>query len=434
MQVGVVPVLSGHSGSIYQYSLNLLTALYQMETEDRFILFTEDRGALGFLGDERPGWQVRPLEPFSARRMLWKFLRKLAGRGPVQKIWDVRPPVRTLQEFEEEEEEVFDPDVVDYHPERGRWFARAGADIMLYPAPSILSFESGMPFLVALHDLKFRLYSEYPQWLRPDTADMYEYMIRNAARYAALILVDSEAAKADVLEHCGPFGVAGDSVIVLPLAPAVYLDVEAAEDEVQTVLGKYGLVEPYLFFPAAFLPHKNHDRLVEAVDLLRNEYKLPVHVVFCGSSSGDVRGERSRQIVDLVHDRDLEDRVRFLGHVPDEDMSALYSGARIVADLTLHGTASFVVQEAWAFGKPVVASGIRGFREYVGDAGKVVNPLSVEDIAEGIRKLWTEPATRAALAEQGLKRHQSFTIADFSRKLADILREARARMESREES
>lgn len=433
MQVGFIPVLSSRSGSIYQYSRNLLTALYQLETEESFILFTGDKSPLGFLGDERPGWRIHPIEPFSARGMLGKYLRKLTRQEPRQKIWDVEPPIRKLQEFDEEEE-VFDPDVIDYHPERGRWFARAGADIVLYPAPSILSFEAGVPFIVALHDLKFKLYSDYPQWLRPDTADMYEYMIRNAGRYAALILADSEAAKADILEHCAAFGVAEGDIMVLPLVPAAYLDVEVAEEEVQGVLSKHGLFEPYLFFPAAFLPHKNHDRLVEALDLLQNEYRLPVHAVFCGLATGGIQAERMREVMDMVHDRELEGRVRFLGYVPDDEMSALYSGARLVADLTLHGTSSFVVQEAWAFRRPVLVSGIHGLREHVGDAGLLVNPHSVEEIAEGIRKLWTEPATRAAFVERGLQRHQSFTIADLSRELVAILKEAQARMESREES
>ncbi|HSP07259.1 MAG TPA: glycosyltransferase, partial [Acidobacteriota bacterium] len=195
-----------------------------------------------------------------------------------------------------------------------------------------------------------------------------------------------------------------------------------------------GLSEPYLFFPAAFWPHKNHDRLVEALDLLRNEYKLPVHTVLCGSKAGRIRQDRCRQIVDLVHDRDLEEHVRFLGYVPDEEMAALYAGSRLVADLSLFGTQSVVVCEAWAVGRAVVAARIRGVREQVGDAGWLVDPLSVEEIAEGIRKLWTEPETRNRLADRGTALHRAFSLSDFSARLAGILKEAQARMESREES
>ncbi len=85
-----------------------------------------------------------------------------------------------------------------------------------------------------------------------------EYLFRNGARYATLLLADSEVGKEDILNFYGPYGVTPDVVKVLPVIPDCYLALEAPESERQRVRAMHPLPERYVFYPAQFWPHKNH--------------------------------------------------------------------------------------------------------------------------------------------------------------------------------
>jgi hypothetical protein len=91
MQIGVVPLLSPHSGGIYQYSQNILLSLYHSNTEDSFYIFAEDTGKLGVFGDSNDRWKVHSLEPLSVRSLARKYARRLVGTEMMQNLWEPIP-------------------------------------------------------------------------------------------------------------------------------------------------------------------------------------------------------------------------------------------------------------------------------------------------------------------------------------------------------
>src|SRR5438094_4838933 len=122
----------------------------------------------------------------------------------------------------------------------------------------------------------------------------------------------------------------------------------------------------------------------------------------------------------------LEKEICHLGYVPDEDMSAIYARAAALVMPTFFGPTNIPVLEAWSFGCPVITSDIRGIREQVGDAAVLVDPRSVEAIADGIRKVWTDLQLRRTLAVRGRNRLSAYTPADFQNRLIDIIQEVKA--------
>ena len=97
---------------------------------------------------------------------------------------------------------------------------------------------------------------------------------------------------------------------------------------------------------------------------------------------------------------------------------------------TFFGPTNIPVLEAWTFGCPVLSSDIRGVREQAGDAAFLVDPNSVEAIADGIYRLWTNEALRRTLADQGRQRLAAYTPEDYRRRLIEILEEAKTRVRS----
>ncbi len=106
-------------------------------------------------------------------------------------------------------------------------------------------------------------------------------------------------------------------------------------------------------------------------------------------------------------------------------MGAVYAGAAALVMPTFHGPTNIPVLEAWVYGCPVITSNVRGIRDQAGDAAVLVDPSSVDEIAEGIRKLWTDPEFSKEMADRGRKRISLYTLKDFQKRLTAIILEAK---------
>jgi glycosyltransferase involved in cell wall biosynthesis len=323
-----------------------------------------------------------------------------------------------------------DLDRVEIDRETDAWFRAAGVELMLYPMPTRLAFESGVPCVMAIHDLQHRLQPEFPEVSAGGEWEIREHLFRNGARSATLLLADSEVGREDILECYGSSGVRPERVKVLPFLAASYLDREVSEAERSRVRAAYRLPGRYLFYPAQFWPHKNHARLVRALAAVKDGHGIEIPLVLCGSHSGPLRELAHREALALARRLGVARQVRDLGFVPDGDMSGLYGAAAALVMPTFFGPTNIPVLEAWALGCPVLSSDIRGIREQVGDAGVLADPRSVEAIADGIHRLWTDERLRRTLIERGRARLAAYTPQDYRRRLAGILEEAKALVRS----
>jgi len=427
MRIGIVPIEDPHSGGIYQYSATMLETLRQRTTEgceDEFVVFsTRVPQATSTVSINRK-WTVRHRlqdEPVSWKRQTLEFLRSAIGEGPHRDALRMllgRPVGRQQQE-------------ADLNRRNRRQFVseqlrHEGVELMLFPSPLSIAFETDTPYVMAIHDLQHRLQPEFPEVSANGEWERREYLFRNGTRYATLLLADSEVGKEDILNFYEDYGVTPDQVKVLPFLPACYLMPEISEEECNRVRKTHQLPERYLFYPAQFWPHKNHMRIVQAVALLKDR-GMAVDVVFCGSSAGKIRSHTFREIMEFAARAGIERNIHYRGYVSDHDMSGLYAGAAGLIMPTFFGPTNIPVLEAWSLGCPVLTSDIRGIREQVQDAGILADPRSVECIADGIARLWTDERLAKDLARRGKGRLAAYTPQDYRQRLVDILEEGKSR-------
>jgi glycosyltransferase involved in cell wall biosynthesis len=323
-----------------------------------------------------------------------------------------------------------DPDEIQLKPRISQWIHRSGVELMVYPQTTPVSFETGIPYVMAVHDIQHRLQPEFPEVSANGEWERREYRFRNGARYATLLLADSEVGKEDILNFYGPYGVTPDRVKVLPFIPATSMATSVSKSNRESVRTLYGLPQRYLFFPAQFWPHKNHVRVVEALGLLREKHALRIPVVFCGSNAGELRKKTFEEVMSLSRRLGVKEEIHYLGYVPDEHMAGLYAEAAALVFPTFFGPTNIPVLEAWAFGCPVLTSDIRGIREQVGDAAIRADPRSTEDIAHAIHQLWTDEGLCFTLADRGRQRLSTYTSDDYRQRLIEILDEAVMRVET----
>jgi glycosyltransferase involved in cell wall biosynthesis len=113
--------------------------------------------------------------------------------------------------------------------------------------------------------------------------------------------------------------------------------------------------------------------------------------------------------------------VRWLGRVPDEELAALYRGARVVAYASLYEGFGIPLLEAMACGVPVVTSRGGATEEIANGAAILVDPLDVSDIAAGIERA---DSHRSELIARGLEHASTFRWRNAADATVAVYREA----------
>ncbi len=144
----------------------------------------------------------------------------------------------------------------------------------------------------------------------------------------------------------------------------------------------------FAYFPADDYPHKNHQRLVEALKrLAASGLKIPL--VCSGSRVGDARWkEMAAKDGLLVHD---------LGRVSREEVRWLYEHCRVVVFPSLFEGFGIPVLEALQLGCCVLSSSAASLPEVGGDAVHYCNPFDVEDMANALSRVWRDENLRRSL-------------------------------------
>jgi len=282
-------------------------------------------------------------------------------------------------------------------------------DLWIFPAQESWNFQTRGPVLSTIHDLMHRYESRFAEVSENGIYEQREMKYMRICRWSRGILVDSETGRRQVHES---YAYPLDNLFVLPYIPARYMD---QAREVASLDRPYALPAKYVFYPAHFWPHKNHAALLQAVAALMEE--LPdLHLVLCGSPKPGFE-----QITAQVSELGIEDRVTFTGYVPDEHIPALYKRARALVMPTFFGPTNMPPLEAFVLGCPVAISGVYGIPEQVGDAALLFDPHSTADIADCVRRLWTDDALCNQLRANGKKRAEQWGARHFNCRVEAIL-------------
>jgi glycosyltransferase involved in cell wall biosynthesis len=161
--------------------------------------------------------------------------------------------------------------------------------------------------------------------------------------------------------------------------------------------------QPFLLYPANRWPHKNHERLFQALALVRRS-RPELRLVLTGA------GQDGSALPAGVEAR---------GRVSDEELVDLYRSAAALVFPSLYEGFGTPTLEAMACGCPVASSTAGALPEVVGDAAALFDPGSAEAIADGIERALTD----ASLPERGLVHAARFTWAASARAHEAVYRE-----------
>lgn len=171
----------------------------------------------------------------------------------------------------------------------------------------------------------------------------------------------------------------------------------------------------YIFSLGHTKPYKNIPRVIRAFKPISDEFP-DIDLMVVG------RGDYLLKLKKLVAERDLQKRVIFTGHLPDEVMIPLFKNALFLVFPSLIEGFGAPLVEAMGLGCPILSSNIPVIEEIAGDVYEKVDPYSVDDITNGMRKLLISRDYRDKLRNKGYARAKLFSWEESAKKLLALYR------------
>ncbi|MBI5038048.1 MAG: glycosyltransferase family 4 protein [Candidatus Kerfeldbacteria bacterium] len=152
---------------------------------------------------------------------------------------------------------------------------------------------------------------------------------------------------------------------------------------------------------------KGHDQVIRALTLVKRKFPTIKYIIIG-------KGPKEEELKKLVRDLNLLDNVVFKGKLADNELNLYYTAAdmfimpsRALKDAQgeLCDVEGFgmVYLEASSFGKPVIGGNTGGIPEAIhdGKTGILVNPESINEIANAIIDLLSNPQRAQSLGDAG---------------------------------
>ena len=363
-------------GGNESYATNLIEALAEIDTVNNYTLFVTQRTAVERFSNRWPNFTVRATLPHTPLIRIPLTLSAELRRNPV----DVLHVQFTSPPF------------------------------------------SPCPVVVSIHDLSFE---HLPQTFKWRSRKQLRLTVRHSARAAAQVIALSEHARSDLI---ATYRLQPERVNVVPLAAPAHFGPVTDEQEIQRVRQTYGIKGDYILSVGAIQPRKNLSRLVAAYARLSGSYarlrgfgpggKLP-QLVLVGKCAW-LYDETLRTIKELA----VSESVILPGYVPEADLPALYSGALCFVYPSYFEGFGLPPLEAMKCGAPVIVGDKTSLPEVVGDAGVLVDPFDVADIAAKLENVISDSNLRADLRVKGLQRAKLFDWRETARQTLAIYRQA----------
>lgn len=194
------------------------------------------------------------------------------------------------------------------------------------------------------------------------------------------------------------------------------VNMQAFNDEKNT-LSAFRDKMPYILSISTLFPHKNMDKLVEAFAVFKNKNRSDFKLVIAGKDSD---GKQLDYLKDVAIKNGIAKDVIFPGWVANKEIPALYKNASLFVFLSGMEFFGLPILEAMACKVPVIAANKMSLPEVVNDAGILVEPEDVNQVASIIETISTNETLRDKLITKGLENVELFKWATTAKKFENV--------------
>lgn len=286
-------------------------------------------------------------------------------------------------------------------------------DLVHFPHFNVPLFYFGK-FIVTIHDLILihfptRRNSTLGPILYAIKFLAYKIVIKSAIFRAKKIIAVSQFTKRDILK------------VYKKIPPGkIKVTYEACDDycmlspnKDKEILGRYGIIEPYIIYLGNVYPHKNPECLVLAFRELAKKQKK-INLVFVGGE--DYFYLRLKKFAGQYNLKNI----LFSGFVPDHELDILFHNALAYIRPSLYEGFELPPLEAMAKGVPVLSSSHPCALEILGDAALYFNPKDIHDMTRAINMIISDKSLRQSLIERGYNQVKKYDWKKMARETMEI--------------
>lgn len=240
------------------------------------------------------------------------------------------------------------------------------------------------PFIITIHDLNHIDRPENGSFLK---SLYYKLILKRMCKKALGILTVSEFSKRKIVSWSGV-----DEGKIFVVGNGVSTSLLSGCD-------KYAIDSEYIFCVGNRKRHKNEVGALRAF----HSANIPVQVkiIFTGCPSDEM--------LCVISELNIEERVFFVGEVDDETLTRIYRGALFLLFPSFYEGFGLPIVEAFACGTPVITSNITAMPEIAGDAALLVDPYDISSMSSAISNLYYNNELRTVLINRGFSRAKDFT-------------------------
>ena len=266
---------------------------------------------------------------------------------------------------------------------------------------------SPIPTVISIMDLS---YIYFPSLFNPSDLYQLKNWTEYSAKNATMILTISEASKHDIMRV---YGISKDRIrVTYPGLKMPYSDSAASMEVLQNT---YHVNGEYILFVGTLQPRKNIEKLIEAFAKVVKTHKT-LSLVIVGK-----HGWLYESILRAPKRFGIEQSVKFLSFVPDQDLAVFYKHAVCYILPSLYEGFGLPVLEAMSYDCPVITSNISSLPEAAGEAALYVDPKNSDDIEAKITEIVENPSLRKELIEKGKKQIKKFSWEKTAKETLAVL-------------
>ena len=265
--------------------------------------------------------------------------------------------------------------------------------------------------LLTVHDLSF---VRVPEAASPPLKAYLDAVVPRSVARADHVLADSQATKDDLVAL---YGTAAEKITVLYSGVDGRFERVSDRKKLESTRAKYRLSGvSYVLSVGTIQPRKNYSRVIQALAEVRAGGR-ELHYAIAGS-----RGWLDEDLRQTIASAGMNDFVHLLGYVDDEDLPALYSGARMLLMPSLYEGFGLPILEAMACGLPVITSNLSSLPEVAGDAALLIDPADMREIRDAIHLVDADAIRRENMRRRGYQQAKRFTWQRSAEQLLSVYR------------
>jgi len=276
---------------------------------------------------------------------------------------------------------------------------KLNTDIVYFISQSqFVNYLESINYIFTLFDLCHLDYPEFPEVSNYREFENREYFFKKNLQRAVAVFVDSELGKKNALSR---YNLNPERVFIFKFSASNNISSKRLiENNLDfDIKKKYNILFDFIYYPAQFWAHKNHIYILNAIKILELSFGIKLAVIFSGSDFGNLK-----YIKKVTKNLELEERVKFVGFIPNDEIYFHYRQSLALVMPTFFGPTNLPPLEAFEISVPVIYSDLDGLRDQVGDAALLMDLDNPESLANHLNNLVRSDFLRKNLIEKGQNR------------------------------